>query len=289
VKEERTIDLGNVYASVWRARWTILVFTLGFAGLGIVYALTARQWFRSDVVMYLTDSKSLPSSLGQLGGLASLAGINLNASSTSRTPIAVLKSKDFARDFIQARSLLPVLMADSRRSATGVTTKHDEEDAPDIRDAVRFFNLKVRAVTEDSKTGLVTLSVVWRDAETAAEWANAMVHDVNQRLRNQALAEAERNIAYLKSEMTATSVASLQQSIGKVLESEMEKALLARGSDEYAFKVIDKATPSKERYSPRRKLVVIGAALCGLFVSIVLVLIREWLRLGRRRGVAAAV
>ena len=54
---------------------------------------------------------------------------------------------------------------------------------------------------QDKKTGLLTLSVIWTDADTSAEWANLLVKRVNDRLRGQALAEAGRNIEYLQREM----------------------------------------------------------------------------------------
>jgi succinate-semialdehyde dehydrogenase/glutarate-semialdehyde dehydrogenase len=82
-------------------------------------------------------------------------------------------------------------------------------------------------------------------------------------LRAQALQDAQRNIKYLQGEIAATNVTSLQQAIGKVIESEMQKLLLARGNEEYAFKVIDKAVQPKKRDKPKRALVVLGAALGG--------------------------
>ena len=45
----------------------------------------------------------------------------------------------------------------------------------------------MRRVSEDRKTGLVTLSIQWKDSVVAANWANAVVMRLNEAI-NKALA-----------------------------------------------------------------------------------------------------
>jgi uncharacterized protein involved in exopolysaccharide biosynthesis len=88
---------------------------------------------------------------------------------------------------------------------------------------------------------------------------------LNERMRAQALKEAETNVAFLQTELGRTSVVTLQQSIGRLLESELQKLMLARGNEEFAFRVIDAASPPKERVRPKRALIaVMGTVLGGL-------------------------
>ena len=218
--------------------------------------------------MTQVDSKPMAGGLAQLGGLASLAGINLGAGGGSQNAVAVLKSKDFAREFISDKDLVPVLMSDRLTAQPPV----------DIRDAVERFDKEVRAIGEDKKTGLLTLSITWTDPALATEWANELVRRANARLRAQALQEAERNIKYLQGEIAAPNVTSLQQAIGKVIESEMQKLLLARGNEEYAFKVIDKAVQPKKRAKPQRAIVVLIAGLVGGVLSLFWILVRNQFR-----------
>jgi uncharacterized protein involved in exopolysaccharide biosynthesis len=82
--------------------------------------------------------------------------------------------------------------------------------------------------------------------------------------------------------MAATSVVSLQQSMGRVLEGEMQKLMLARGNEEFAFKVIDPATPPKQRDAPKRALVAIVATLAGGFLGLLAVFLRKAIRERRR-------
>jgi uncharacterized protein involved in exopolysaccharide biosynthesis len=207
--------------------------------------------------------------------LASLAGVNISATG-NQEPLAVLKSKGFAREFIIEQGIMSLLLEDVR---------YPEGKSPDIRDAVRLFE-RVRSISDDKKTGLVTVTVRWRDPDTAALWANEMVKRLNQRLRTEALAESQRNVDFLQKEMAATSVVSLQQSMGRVLEGEMQKLMLARGNEQFAYKIIDPATPPKLRDSPKRSLIAIVATLAGGFLGLLAVFLRKAIR-ERRRPAAA--
>jgi uncharacterized protein involved in exopolysaccharide biosynthesis len=258
------IDLWQLWDTIWSGRWLIIAITSLFAAGGVTYALVAQEWWRAEVVLAPADKKGgMSGALSQLSGLASLAGVSVGGGD-SNEPLAVLKSRGFAREFITDMNLMPTLFKGAENL----------KDKPDIRDAVRVFE-GVRTVSDDKKTGLITLSVRWKDPDTAALWANELARRVNARLRAEALAEAERNVAYLQKEMAATSVVSLQQSMGRVLEGEMQKLMLARGNEEFAFKVIDKATPPKQREAPRRSLIAIAATLAGGFLGILAVFLRQ--------------
>jgi uncharacterized protein involved in exopolysaccharide biosynthesis len=257
------IDLWELWETIWSGRVLIAaiagLFTLG----GVTYALLAQEWFKADVVLAPAEKKSIGGALGQFSGLAALAGVDIPGAG-EQEPVAVLKSNAFSRAFIEDQKLMAVLLEGQ-----------SFDDAPDIRDAVKTFNTNIRSVTEDKKTGLVTLSIRWKDPETAANWANLLVERLNDRLRNQALAESERNVAYLQREIAASSVVSLQQSMGRVLEGEMQKLMLARGNEEFAFKVIDRAVPPKQRDAPKRALIAIVSLLAGGFLGIIAVFIRK--------------
>jgi len=269
------IDLWELWDTVWSGRWLIIAITSLFAVGGVTYALMAQEWWRAEVVLAPADKKALPGALSQLGGLASLAGVNIGAGG-DQEPLAVLRSKGFSREFITEQNLMPVLLKD---------VKSSDGKPLDIRDALREFE-KVRSVSDDKKTGLVTLGIRWKDPETAATWANLMVQRLNSRLRAQALAESQRNVDFLQKEMAATSVVSLQQSMGRVLEGEMQKLMLARGNEQFAFKVIDPATPPKQRDAPKRALIAIVATLAGGFLGLLAVFLRKAIR-ERRRPAAA--
>jgi uncharacterized protein involved in exopolysaccharide biosynthesis len=102
-------------------------------------------------------------------------------------------------------------------------------------------------------------------------------------MRARAIEDAERSIEYLRGELQATTQVSLQQSISRLLESQMQNMMMARGNLEYAFRVVDTARVPKKRFTPKRTLITIGAGLIGGFLGCALVLLR-----GRRVAQAGA-
>jgi hypothetical protein len=207
--------------------------------------------------------------MSQFGGLASLVGVNLTGSSDAE-PLAVLKSREFARGFIEERDLLKVLFA-KRWDAQRNSWIGPQEKWPDIRDGVALFDKKIRRIVEDRKTGLVFISVDWKDPVVAASWSNSMADEINERMRDRAIVQAEANIAFLRAEMAATELVALQQPLGRLLELELQKLMLARGGTQYSFRVVDVAEVPKRPASPKKGLIamvafVLGAALSGLYV-----------------------
>lgn len=278
---EDQIDLLQVLNVLWRGRWMLVAIGTVVVALGATYAFTAQKWYRAEAVLALAEKKSLPSNLGQLGGLVSLAGISIGSSDAAE-PVALLKSRDFAREFISDLDLLPVLFRDDWDSNAKAWKTGFLSSPRDLRDGVRFFEEKVRSVAQDRKTGLITLSIEWTNSEQASEWANLLVRRINEKTRSRAMAEAERNIAYLRGAASETAVLSVQQAMGRLLETEMQKLMVARGSDEFAFKMIDSAVPPKFKSWPRRSIILILSGLVGGAIGMVVVLLRHALRARRQ-------
>jgi len=285
-EDDEVLDLMALSSKIWQGKWLIIgvtaAFTLSSAGL----VLILPSWYRADVLLVPVRAKSAadlaspPGSLGGLGGLASLAGITVGGSTSE--PLAVLESRDLARAFIEEQNLLPVFFARKWDAKLARWTPTDPKDWPDVRDGVKYLIDTIRTVKEDKKGGLVTLTIEWKDAKTAADWANLYADRANERIRARALLEAQANVNFLQHELTTTSVVTLQQSIGRLLDTELQKLMLARENKEYAFRVIDRAEVPKWRVWPKRIQTVVLATVFGAVLAIYLVFLRDAIR--RRRG-----
>lgn len=282
---DEELSLWELWSILWRGKWVVIATAALFSLGSVSYALLATEWFRSQAVLVPADAKSVPA-LGGLGGLAALAGVSVGGGETAEA-LAVLRSREFAREFIQAHELMPVLFEDKWDAERNTWIVGDASDeAPDIRDGVKFFLENVLTVREETDTGLVTVGVEWTDPELAAEWALILVGRLNDRLRERALREAETNVAYLQSELAQTNVVTLQQSIGRLLESELQKLMLARGNTEFAFRLVDPPEIPKERVRPQRMLLAVFGTILGGILGIFIVFISHALRTERARMVA---
>jgi capsular polysaccharide biosynthesis protein len=217
----------------------------------------------------------LGSAASQLGGLASLAGLSSGSSGSVKVEaVAILTSEALTERYIQTNNLLPVLYEDKWDSKRLKWKTNDPRKMPTLWKANRYFRDKIRNVTENAKTGLVSLTITWTEPREAARWANDLVIMTNDYLRTKAINEAERNIAFLQEQSKSNNVLSLQQAISSLTEAQLKKVMLARGREQYALKVLDPATVSEKQSYPQRAIWIPSAFAIGLFLSIVLVLLR---------------
>ena len=267
--------------SVWKGRWLVLGFVVGFALLATAYAFLATQWYTAEAVLMPAGTKSTQAGglTGQLDNIGVLAGLAAGALGSPRTaePIGVLKSRDFARQFIEEQGLLHVLLADKWDASKGRWKESDPRRQPDLRDAIQYFDQQVLRVNEDKKTGLITVSTQWKDAATAASWTNTIVDRLNDQMRSRVLTEGEANVAYLEKELAETNVVEMKLALSRILETELQKVMVARGDKQYAFRVVDHADVPKWRSSPKRKVILAVGILAGGLAGLLAVFVREYL------------
>jgi uncharacterized protein involved in exopolysaccharide biosynthesis len=253
---------------------------ISFAALGFAAAEFIAPVYRSETLLAQPAesqvSSTLTSLLGQLP-LPALAGLDRGAGGEQVEALAILKSRAFAQAFIQDENLLPVLFADKWDAERGEWRVDSPADVPTLEDAYQLFDEKVCTITEDGSTGLVTLSIQWSDRLEAARWANALVHRVNDRLRQRAIAEAEKSIEYLNDELEATSIVELRQSIYRLVEEQLSRVVAAKTREEYAFRQIDPAVVADEDSYvwPNRLLMVAVGFAAGLFIGVSYAFLRQ--------------
>jgi len=272
------------YLTVLRAgRWLILGSVTIALVLALVLAWILPPVYRSDVVLAPVSEApgALSSVLQDYGALASVAGLNLGMNESSKEEaIATLRSRALADRFIRDEGLMPVLFRDDWDSVGNRWMNDDPSNQPSTWDAYEMFDKEIRRVTEDRRSGLVTLSIDWYDPETAARWANKIVERVNNQLRERDIAEAETSIKYLQEQLEKTSVLGVRQGIYELLENQIKTITLARVREQYAFRIVDPAVPAdpKRPIRPKRILMSAVALTGGLLIGIILAICRAAFR-----------
>lgn len=273
------IDLVRLILRAWR--FVLVGSVIGAVLAGVAAYFTPHKFIAEVVVAPAgaAPGTGLSSMLGQLGGLASIAGINIGGSSGDDLGknLALLKSRTFTVGFIKRHNLMPVLFAKDWDAARSTWSVADPRDTPTEQDAFEVFDERVRSIREDRKMGMYVLRIYWTDPVKAAEWANAMIGDLNAEARAVALREAQAQVDYLTAELAKTEVVGARQSINNVLESQIQSISLSSARPDYAFKIIDPAVvPDRDRYRwPMPGLMVAVGAVLGMLVGTLLALLRR--------------
>jgi uncharacterized protein involved in exopolysaccharide biosynthesis len=280
------IDVSALVSAVLSSWILLVIASLAGAIVAVIISLRLPEKFQAQALITPVnqgDSGAAGALRNKLGGVAALAGIDLGSSGgRSEESLATFDSDGFAREFIVAENLLPVLFAERWDAGKG-KWKVDSKP-PSMEAAVRKFTREVRTIAQDRKTGLVTVSVTWFKPELAAGWANRMVEMVNERVRAETTRSAERSIEYLNQELGKTSAVDLRQAIYRLIQDQVSNAMLANVQREYVFRFIDRAVPPESRVSPKRTLIVVTGTFAGLFSGLLVVLFRHFLLTRRLAG-----
>jgi uncharacterized protein involved in exopolysaccharide biosynthesis len=282
-----TLSFVELVRVVWVRKFLIagLAFAGGVVGIGWSYLIVPE--YQAQVVMSPVTGESggggmLGEIAGQLGGLGGLVGGGLFNAREREEAVQFLRSRYIVERFVNENNLMPILFA-KRWDATAKKWKGDGKPPPTMGQAYQLFSQRIRVVTDDRRSGLVSLTIRWHDRMQCARWANALTALANAELRKRAIDESSRNIAYLNDELARTQQVERQQTILRIVETQIRTIMLAKGRVEYAFKVIDPAVvpDAGERVRPKRAAMAAMGLVLGTVAGIL------WLLVGLMRKAPA--
>jgi uncharacterized protein involved in exopolysaccharide biosynthesis len=272
-------DLAALFDLLRRYRRLVAYCALGGALVFGIMVFTAKPVFRAEVVVTEAHQSGMSGMSGlaaQLGGLASLAGVNLpqGALGGKQEYGAVLESHHMAEEFIRRNGLLPLL-------------QHVASPDSSLWLAVDDFKKGVLTIRKDLRKGTTTVTVDWTDPAIAARWANDYVALANELIRKRAMEDSTRNIAYLNEQLAKTNDVELRKGIYNLIENETKTLMLANGRSEFAFEVVDPAVTPERKIGPHRLVMTVVGLTLGLALGAVLAFILDRV-VRHRRGVAGA-
>jgi len=294
------VDLLELWSVIWSGKWQIITITFVFAVGSVVYALWLPDIYRTEVLLAPVaqeESGGLGGNLGQLSGLASLAGINLDGASAEVTmksrALAIVQSRFFIQDFFETHDLLVPFMGSKPGEASGTIEidpeLYDETTQQWIREPSPAGNLipsgqevyeafsEIFSITEDELTGLVTISLEWYEPRLIKQWMDLLVEDLNNYMREQDTIEAERAIEYLNSRLQETSLVEMRNVFFNLIQQQTQQVMLADSRQEYALETIDPAVVPEIKSAPRRSIICILITLLGGMLSVLIVLLKHYL------------
>jgi uncharacterized protein involved in exopolysaccharide biosynthesis len=275
--EEDEIDLLELIRTLLQSWKLIVGITIISTGVAVTYALLSPEIFKAETLLASAqEEKSGTSSLSQFGGLAQMAGISIPSDSNIEQVIATLESRKFLSLFIENNKLLPVIFEDLWDAEKKAWILESAQDEPTPNDAYSAIKGAI-TIDKDKNSGLITLSVSWKDPEVVAQWANDLVKQLNEQLREQAIQGSKKRVGYLEQELTKTTLKDMREVLYNLLESEKQKAMLANVNEDFALKVIDPAVAPGVRAKPNRKLIVALGGVCGGFLGIFAVFFLQFL------------
>ena len=302
---EDETDLRELFYVLLEGKWIIVSLTAFVTIIGVIYSLLLPNIYESkSMLVPLKSSSGISGALGSYSGLAGLAGISLPSGGdegNSAQAIKKISSLSFFENNIMVNIHLPDLMAVKSWNSKTNTLAFDEnifntnnntwirdysypqQQIPSAQESFKKFKTKHFALSEDKKSGFITLSIKHQSPFVAKQWTELIVNEVNNFYRQKDKSESERAVSYLNKQISMTGLSEIKQVLAELLQEETKKLTLIEANQFYVFDYIDPPAVMELKSEPNRALICILSLLSGLMLSIVLVLIKHYIVLGREK------
>ena len=290
---EDDIDISVLIRALLDGKWIIASLT-GIASVLVVwFSLSLPNIYTGKALLVAVSAQdSVSSSVQELSGLASLAGISISDSSdTSAVALEKINTLSFFEEKILPQISLPNLFAVKSWDPKSNTIIYDTEiyDAsnniwvrevelpktpePSSQESHRSFEDHL-SVYQDPKTSFISISIDHQSPFIAKKWADLVVNEINSYFREKDRLEANFAVNYLNNEIYNTRLSEVKEVIAAVLAQQIQQLTLIEANINYVFDYIDPPVVMEKKSSPRRAMICIIGALLGGFIGSIIALIR---------------
>jgi len=298
------IKLKEIILEVWNKKLGLLIFNMTIALCSVFYALSIPNIYQSTALVKINDPNSNNSGLsnlpGQLGGIASLAGIDLegNSNNTDFT-VAVLKSKSFMVEFFSQEKVGFYLLAlkgwDKTNDTLVVDSKvydissnkwvrdvsYPKKKEPTFLEVYEVFMTEHFSISEDIESGFFTIRFNHYSPTVAKNMLESIIKMINKQIKQRDLLEAESSISYLKKKLEGTNINSLKATFYHLIEKHNQTLMLANIKEDYALTIIDEPFTPEEKVGPKRAIICILLTVLGFIASTLFVVTKYLIRTGK--------
>lgn len=298
--EENTIDLAKIFSILIKKKKVIFVFILLSSIISVGFALLLPNYYKSEALLEAVNSSSDESmGLGDLGGLASMAGVNIGGpggGTQAELAIAITKSRDFFNSIIEKYDfILPAIMAvdsydHSKQEIIYDIKKYNPKNKkwnespslfskrkPTNQEAYREYIGKVYKISRNNKTGYLMMSVEHKSPKFANQLLKIIINETNEKSRQQALVGSSKSLKFLKEEASINKVNEINESISSLIEAQLQTQMMAKVHEDYLLKILDSPYIPERKSKPQRAIICIIGVILGFFASIIYILTTSFL------------
>ena len=294
------IDLRELFGVLWGNKIKIIGITAVFAVVSVIYALSVPNQYKASALLAPAQQQSggLSGALGQLGGLASLAGVSIGGGESSEAQVAqeIMKSWSFIEGFIADNDLAVEVYAAEGWSRESNQLKFDNDvyevktktwlvendnigrlGPPTSWQLFEKFS-EMLAVSEDKKSGLISISIEYYSPQIAKQWLDLYILSINKHMQARQVVKVSNNIEYLEAQIEKTSITEMQEVFYTIIEEQIKSQMLAEASPDYAFVAVSPSMVPEKKSQPKRALICILGTLLGGILSVLTVLVLHFAR-----------
>lgn len=279
-----------------RSKVHVAVVLLASIVMSLLYIQNATYKYRAQLRLTPAESSNGGQArLGQLGGLAAVAGISLPTGDSSPFILYIegVTSSIVAAKLVDRPDLVQVIFGNewdeaNRRFVEPTSTLRSISQGvksligfpvyawePPNEARMRDYLLDNVTVIQTLKSPVITLQYDNQDPEFAKRFLTAVHRALDSSLREKARLRSEQNIAYLSSQLQRVTLAEHRAAVAQALSEQVKARMLANSSMSYAADPFGSATASVRPVSPKPMMILMLGIVLGLMAAL-LVVVARW-------------
>lgn len=274
-----------------RFKWLVIVLTLLFLIVSIFWAVNTPNEYKAEVMLMAVNDEGqggLSAMSGQLGGLASLAGINVGGGGNDKVILAteLINDWSFVDTFISDNNLKVFLIAVIGWDKLKDELIYDESiydnnlNKWQIKDGVSqepsdwlvFNEFKKRIILRQQKSSpIITASFEYYSPRLSKLWLDNLVKAINDKIQFNDMTESKMNIDYLTLKIESTEINEMRTVFYQLLQEQMKKLMLAEVRQEYILKKVGPIKQPEAKFKPHRPIMIILGGIFGFLLSLIII------------------
>ncbi|MDA8577344.1 Wzz/FepE/Etk N-terminal domain-containing protein [Rhodobacteraceae bacterium] len=296
--QDDEIDLRELFAALWDGKLLIFIVTCAVFLFSSAYLHRAERSYTVSVTLRPTeDQSSAGGNLGGLGGLATLAGVQLPSGGATEfiTFQAMLKSQEVASRLFADENLVQRLFADEwnegRKSflrpapSTLGNVKRlleplltgEGQGAYVAPNAARLAEKITGAVSvsEDKTSGMLKLSIESSKPKLASDLLLALIRETDGFLKERFVISGSEALQFYQQKIAKARSREHREALAKLIATEEQKLMLATRDGPFVVEIMMGPDQSLRPTSPKSSLILALGLVLGLFLGAAVVLLRK--------------
>lgn len=288
-------DLYDLFDFIWLKKINILISTICGALVIVSLSFLMPNQYESSAILQIREKGSAQPDIGNLGGIASLAGISLPSSSSNDGEyiLETLKSKALLKEVLNEGRVRENLFAANSYDFKKGKIKYNKKVFDDLEgkwirkiddnqkimpsyiEIHEHKSYKKLKISRDKSSNFIEISFEHPSPFFAKEFIDILVSSANSKIKDKDLEDAISALNYLEEELKKTTLEEIRFSISKLIEENTNTIMLANIYDDYILIPIEPSFVPEEKSSPSRFLILIISLMASFLISLFILIIRE--------------
>ena len=297
--QDDKVNIKELMLTLWHGKIYILFFSAFFVFLASMYLQNAERIYLVEYKLKPVGENQQKNKLSGLGGIASLAGIELPSSSINDFEIfkelifsaevaeEVLKNKSLIKkiyggewnSFLQtysepSKTKFRIFMGDLKNILTG--NYEDNYMPPNARRLAIYISQNI-SINEDRKTGFLTLRAETSQPNMLLSVISNSIEESDKIMRQRYIDFSKEPLEFYTEKLRTARSREHREALAELISKEEQKLMFASKGKYFTAEPYIDPTISMYPVTPRPKIVLLFSLILGLFTGCGIVFIRNLL------------